>query len=171
MHSPFSLSLQIRYFISNFLTLRSHLWSSNSLNFFQVYSVYWLCLSLGNLHSHCWQVSGWRNTQCKQHQLQLNCFSTKKCANTFVLVYTVCQSPVSFPEELKDWTHQTQPMFQFATRVVWRTVVDFPQEILSKALSWELQPDVQTLDTDTPRFSSSTWKAGFMQIFLNNIEL
>lgn len=60
MHSPFSLSLQIRFFISNFLTLRSHLWSSNSLNFFQMYSVYWLCLSMGNLHSHCWlQASFW----------------------------------------------------------------------------------------------------------------
>lgn len=171
MHSPFSLSLQIRFFISNFLTLRSHLWSSNSLNFFQMYSVYWCawawetCIVIAGSR----QVSGWRNTQCKQHRLQLNCFSTKKRANTFVLVYTACQSSISFPEELKDWTHQTQPTF--ATRVVWRMVMDFPQQILPKALSWELQPDVQTLDTDTPRLSSSTPKAGFMQIFLNNIAL
>lgn len=57
------------------------------------------------------QVSGWRNTPGRQHQLQLNCFSTKRCANTFLFVYIVCQSCISFPEELKDWTHQTQPRF------------------------------------------------------------
>lgn len=57
------------------------------------------------------QVSGWRNIPCRQHQLQLNCFPTKRCANTFLFVYTVHQSCISFPEELKDWTHWTQPRF------------------------------------------------------------
>lgn len=176
MHSPFSLSLQIRFFISNFLTLRSHLWSSNSLNFFQMYSVYWLCLSMGNLHSHCWlQASFWvKKYTVQAASVTAQLFLHKEeCKHLCACLHSMSK-PYFFSRRAQGLnTSDTapQPTFQFATRVVWRTVMDFPQQILPKALSWELQPDVQTLDTDTPRFSSSTWKAGFMQIFLNNIEL
>lgn len=68
-----------------------------------------------------------RETLRGQHQFQFNCFSTKRCVNTSLFVYIVCQSCISFPEELKDWTHQIQPRF-VCYHGGMRRVTDFPHQ-------------------------------------------